>query len=588
VRKLFSRTWNLSRYLIDYFKQGWKHHLLKDYLKAFLTISFFQSHRLLTNLRDIKKYNRESLVKLANTTKGLHALLPKDPRFTYSILIPLDAPTPSLLHSCLLSACKQTPPNFEILIGHTDPLPQAISAVIEELTKTYPHRIHTHLLPKDDFPLNHLVTYATNNYLLILHQDDWIRPDLLFRYEQTLRALPHPERTVLYCHENRINKHDHFVPKSDVPKPILHFPYFFEGSFSPRGCLLPKMLWKSVNGISKKNLGAEFEELILRLHTKGAIFQCIPLSLYARRTDTPPPKETSRAALLHALEDYTREQKLAWNWQPGYRPHDVRAIPDISAPHQVQVIIPYKDQKKMTLDCVKSVQKQTGVAIKITAIDNASQDTSISLELQQMGVEVLTVFEPFNYSRLNNLAIKETKTAQDCDLALFLNNDVELEADAICEMVRWINQPHIGIVGCRLHYPDGRLQHGGVALDYHLSPHAMCWDHRELFKSFEEMQHTKSLGIVDAVTAACALVNKDKFLQVGGFDEVWYPIAFSDTNLAIKLHLKGLKSFYTPYASGIHHESVTRKEGIEDFESSHWLHRLLLQHQHQLPTRYFH
>ena len=122
---------------------------------------------------------------------------------------------------------------------------------------------------------------------------------------------------------------------------------------------------------------------------------------------------------------------------------------------------------------------------------------------------------------------------------------------------------------------------------YFRYPEVMCWVHHEKFSTFEEMQRTKSLGVVDAVTAACALVKRQVFLEIGGFDEVWYPIAYSDTNLAIKLHLKGLKCFYTPYAHGVHHESVTRKEGIEDFENSCWLHRHLLKHQYRVPVQHF-
>jgi GT2 family glycosyltransferase len=83
------------------------------------------------------------------------------------------------------------------------------------------------------------------------------------------------------------------------------------------------------------------------------------------------------------------------------------------------------------------------------------------------------------------------------------------------------------------------------------------------------------LHIVDAVTAACALVKRSLFIEVGGFDELCYPIAYSDTNLAVKIANKGFKNFYTPYARGVHHESVSRKlESLEDVESSRWLHNL--------------
>lgn len=212
--------------------------------------------------------------------------------------------------------------------------------------------------------------------------------------------------------------------------------------------------------------------------------------------------------------------------------------------------------------------------MKITAVDNRSSDPSIAEAIKKLGGEVIHIDEPFNYSRLNNLAVNRTQTANDCDMLLFLNNDVELEPDALSEMVRWCAQPGIGMVGCRLNYPDGRLQHGGVRL-YTGMKKAMRWDHIEKFRSFDEMDESKTLGLFDAVTAACAMMKRKTFLEVGGFDEVWYPIGYSDTNLAIKLAARGLKCFYTPYGVGIHHESISRKTSIEDFENSWWLHNLL-------------
>jgi len=141
-------------------------------------------------------------------------------------------------------------------------------------------------------------------------------------------------------------------------------------------------------------------------------------------------------------------------------------------------------------------------------------------------------------------------------------------------MTRWIDQPHIGMVGCRLNFPDGRLQHGGVTLD-HKGDEGMHWNHVERLLDFDKMNITKKLGVFPAVTAACALIKKKDFLGVSGFDETWYPIGYSDTNLAVKLGNIGLKCFYTPYAVGVHHESVSRKDSFEDYENSWWLHNLL-------------
>ena len=109
-------------------------------------------------------------------------------------------------------------------------------------------------------------------------------------------------------------------------------------------------------------------------------------------------------------------------------------------------------------------------------------------------------------------------------------------------MLRWINQPQIGIVGCRLHYPDGRLQHGGVGINFH-GREEMRWEHIEKLRRFEEMKLTRRLGIFDAVTTACAMMKRKIFLEIGGFDEIWYPIGYSDTHFSCQSCGKRIKMF---------------------------------------------
>lgn len=601
MKKNIKKAWNLARDIGQYFHRGWKLNLLVDYTRTFFLLSLAHINNLRGKLVEIQKDKNEQLHKLYNVTKGLHSLLPAEPAFSYSILIPVDASlntfleesSADLLRSCLLSACRQTAPAFEILLGFESPPAEAVKTVVSELKKAYPMLIREFYAlpasPTEGMLLNRLAKEAKGNFLLVMDPVDWLRPDLLYRYELTLRALPQPAQTVIACFLNEINERDVFLPNSLVKRTMTAFPYFFAGTFDMRGCLFPKDLWEKVGGLSSTYKGAEAEDFVLRLNAAGSACSCIPLALYSsRRLKGRQMKKTTRQSLLQALDAYTNAQHLDWQWQAGYRDGDVRAIPMLKQEHQVQVVIPFKDQKALTMSCIQSLLKQKGVTFKITAVDNASQDASIAADIKALGGEVLTIHEPFNYSRLNNLAVKQTKIAKDCDLLLFLNNDVDLHADALLEMVRWIDQPQIGMVGCRLHFPDGRLQHGGVKVDYDRQPGMMCWEHVEKYATFDEMQQTKSLGVVDAVTAACALMKRQVFLDVGGFDEIWYPIAYSDTNLAIKLHLKGLKCFYTPYAYGVHHESVSRKEGIEDFENSSWLHRHLLSHQHHIPLPYFH
>lgn len=567
----------IFRFLSDssqFFYLGFKKKLFKDYLKAFFTHLFFHLNKfhyyLLQSLQDHKK----QYIILHKKIQGLHTLLPNSHDFTYSILIALDQPKINLFKNCVASACMQTAPNSEILIGSKNAFSAELLKIIEEASKEYPKKIKWHEFLNNDQPLyNLLAEQSSGKFLVILKQEDTLRPDFLFRYEQLLRKEPWPEKTVINCEEKLIDGKGDIIPTSCTKKKQPQFPYLFQRYFDLKGILLPKILWEQAGGIRIGFVGAEIEDLLLRLNLACAEFKHIPLPLYYSYFKAKN-QSLNMNHFQEALKDYSTIKGLDWVFEPGYHPGCVRAIPKQNE-HTIQVVIPFKNQKELTLRCIESVFKQQAVSIKVTAIDNESDDLTIGFELENMGVEVLRINEPFNYSRLNNLAIAQTTQAKECDLILFLNNDVELDERALSEMVRWIDQPFIGMVGARLHYPNGMLQHGGVKLHEHFYPDQMCWEHIEKFKLFEEMQETKVQAITDAVTAACALVKKEHFIQVGGFDEVWYPIAFSDTSLALKLKQIGLNCFYTPYAFGIHYESISRKHSLEDVENSRWLHNLI-------------
>lgn len=553
---------------------GFKKNLKKAYFKAFILNFYIHlnkfHHYILQTLPD----HAEQCKTLQERAKGLHLLLPNPENFTYSILIALDRnPNPKLFRRSLLSACMQTAPNMEILIGAKSFIPEDLK-IIQEAQHTHPDRIKCFTCDEDTLLCNLLAEKAKGKFLLFLDPEDCLRPDLLFRYEQLLRAQPSPTKTVVNCAENEMDAKGQLIPSFPLKKTKPHFPYIFQSIFDTRGLLIPKVLWDQTGGIRKEFAGAEIDDLLLRLDLAGAHFEYIPIPLYYRHAEAKK-SDIHIDIFSKALKDYANNKDLDWTFEQGYLSNSVRAIPK-QKDHHIQVIIPFKDQKELTLKCIDSIIKQKGVKVQITAVDNRSDDTTIALSIEDLGGEVLRIDEPFNYSRLNNLAVAKTKKAKECDLVLFLNNDVELDENALSEMVRWIDQPSIGMVGARLHYPNGMLQHGGVRLHEYLHEDHVSWEHIEKLRSFDEMKETKVHAIMDAVTAACSLIKKEHFLQVGGFDEIWYPIGFSDTSLAMKLKKIGLKSFYTPYAFGIHHESISRKYSLEDVDGSRWLHELIL------------
>ncbi len=549
----------------------------KQYFKIFIQLFGTQSRQFITAFyQQTESYGSlESvpLERLKSLTKGLHSLLPADSRFTFSILIPVHNPHLPFFKTALKAALNQTSPHLEILIGFIGPTSHPAYQHAEQEQQKQPHRLR--LIHWDEGqPLamqNQLAQEASGNYLLVMEQEDWMRPDLLFRYEQTLRLIENPANTLIYCQEMGLDMSGLLSLYQEDPKldPLV-FPYYFTNQLG-HSLLIPKALWKQVKGLRPEFSSEAYYDLILRLDLAGAHFQYLPFPLYASRKKEGPKQSFEKG--VQALENYVQAKKLQWKIEKGMVPATYRAIPALSHTPQIHVIIPFKDQKELTLKAVHSVLKQKGVKAHITAVDNNSHDLSIAGELEKLGVEVLRIQEPFNFSRLNNLAVQQTQQAKHCELLLFLNNDVELDEEALLEMSRWADQPHIGMVGCRLHYPNGQVQHGGIIRSRFGPREEMIWQHADINQTKDKLSRGGTPHVADGVTAACALMKRKTFEEVGGFDEIWYPVAYSDTNLAIKLKNRGLICFYTPYAEGVHHESQSRKyNNVEDFEKSTWLH----------------
>lgn len=583
----------------QHFSRGLTHGQAMAYSKALLKLGKQHLHQLRLSYvggsNDVGTNSTEALARLATRARTLHALLPNDPRFSYSILIPTYRPKASYYEIAVRAALEQSAPNFEVLLGFDGPQPPDVEAVIEKLileNATYAERLKVIRCDREETgggisrTTNALAAQARGNFLLLMDHDDWIRPDLLYRYEQTLRLAHAPENTVLSCNEFRIDERGITIPDSHFWKPDFPaFPYLFINTIC-HALLIPKRLWDAVGGENPDCDGAQDYDVSLRLDAAGAEFVNVPVFLYAWRAHANSTakqisaKDYATTSGLKALSNYVQQQNLAWDTEPGLLPTTYRAKPRLKDQPSVHAVMLFRDQGELTIKCVQSTLALSNVRIMLTAVDNGSNDRSIGEELTKLGVEVLRMEEGFNFSRLNNRAVRETKFQLPNETGLlFINNDVELRSDALFEMCCWLPQPKVGIVGCRLHYPNGMIQHGGVEL-HHLSPtHNMVWFHTDAGSPVEGSGFSQVIRVAPAVTAACALTRRDLFLQIGGFDEIYYPVAYSDTNLCVKIQQRGLYCLYTPYAVGTHYEGASRGVGsIEDFETSRWLHTQVLRH----------
>jgi GT2 family glycosyltransferase len=226
---------------------------------------------------------------------------------------------------------------------------------------------------------------------------------------------------------------------------------------------------------------------------------------------------------------------------------------------RVAIVIPTRDRADLLEPCLEALFARTTYAnFEVVLVDNGSREAATAdllrswLRREPQRFRVVRDDEPFNYARLNNLAAASTAA----EYLLFLNNDtVIVAADWVESMLAYARRPHIGAVGALLLYPDDTVQHGGVILGVlGLAGHA----HRNLpavsAGYHGALQHVTNYA---AVTGACMLLAKAKYLEVGGLDES-FAVAYNDVDLCLRLLSHGYRNVFVPQARLYHFESKTR------------------------------
>jgi GT2 family glycosyltransferase len=165
---------------------------------------------------------------------------------------------------------------------------------------------------------------------------------------------------------------------------------------------------------------------------------------------------------------------------------------------------------------------------------------------------VLSYDAPFNYSAINNMAVKYASG----ELICLLNNDIEPISNGwLRELVSHALRPGIGAVGAMLYYPDDTIQHAGVVLNGVAAGHLHVGLPRGSAGYANRAQLVQNLS---AVTAACLLVRKKIWNDIGGMDEINLPVAFNDVDFCLKVQQHGYRNLWTPFAELYHHESASR------------------------------
>ena len=490
-----------------------------------------------------------------------------------SILVPLFNTPEKFLREMIDSVQYQTYGNWELCLADgSDDKHQEVGEIVAEYMKN-DSRIKYQKIEKNlgiSGNTNICFGMATGEYIGLFDHDDILHPSVLF---ESMKKICDEGADYVYCDEATFQSPDindlivlHFKP--DYSKDNLR-----ANNYICHFSVFAKELLESTELFRSAYDGSQDHDMILRLTHNAKKICHIPRILYYWRSH-PQSVAADINAKTYAIDAAKRavHDHILDTEGIEVQVESTRAFPTIfeikypiKGEPKISIIIPNKDHVKDLRRCVDSVlNESTYKNYEIVIVENNSEEQSIfeyykELEKNEK-VKVVTYKGTFNYSKINNFAVQSATG----DYLLFLNNDTEVITPEWMEnMLMYAQRADVAAVGAKLYYGDNTIQHAGIVLG--LGAHRAA-GHTHYKAPHEHLGYMGRLCYaqdVSAVTAACLLVKKSLFDEVGGFDES-FTVAFNDVDLCMKFREKGYLNIFTPFAEMYHYESKTR--GLEEGE----------------------
>lgn len=487
-----------------------------------------------------------------------------------SILVPVYDTPDKWLRRCLDSVLAQVYPNWELcVVDDASPSPRVRQTLAEYSKRDARIRVlyrdkNGHISAAS----NDALQMARGDMIGLLDHDDELRPHALLEMIEALEA--NPGAGLLYSDEDKIDERGRrFQPNF---KPDWNPDLLLSQNYICHFTMIRTDVARAAGGFRVGYEGSQDHDLFLRCteRLEPSEIVHVPRVLYHWRAIAGSTalerdaKDYATRAGVRAVRDY-----LGRNAPPGakaaelahghYRVH----WPLPNPPPRVSIIVPTRDRVDLLRTCIRSLYAKTQYpSFEVLIVDNQSEQPETReffAELEASGqARILRFDEAFNYSAINNMAAR----AAAGDILCLLNNDIEVvEAGWLGELVSHAVRPKIGAVGPMLYFPDRTIQHAGVILGLGGVANHIYSGQPEGFPGHGGRALVAQN--MSAVTGACLVVERKKYLAVGGMEEE-LSVAFNDVDFCLRLQSGGYNNVWTPFAQLLHHESASR--GKEDTE----------------------
>jgi GT2 family glycosyltransferase len=484
-----------------------------------------------------------------------------------SIIVPVYNVKPEWLKQAIESVQTQSYQKWQLCIADDCSTDPRLQDILKQAGKD-DERIQVRFLEKNSGiagASNVALSMAAGDFVGLLDNDDILAPNALSWVVETLQA--EPDADCLYSDEDKITekgkRYEPFFKPDWSPDTLRSYNYFCHFT------VMRRSLVEQVGGFRSGFDGSQDYDLFLRVTEAAKKVVHIPHILYHWRAiagsvgKRPEAKMYAYESAKKALREHLERSHLEATVENGLFLGSYRLRYRLVNTPKVAIIIPTKDKVQVLKRCIDSICERTSYPhYQIVVVDNASVENETrayysSLKSRDM-ISVLTYDQPFNFSAINNFAVKNIET--EYEYLLFLNNDTEvISPDWLEEMLGFLQRSDVGAVGNLLYYPNNTVQHGGVILGIGgIAGHSHKYFPRSDYGYFGRLKTVQNLT---AVTAACLMTKREIFTEIGGFDET-LSHAFNDVDFCLRMRDRGYLIVYTPFAELYHHESVSR--GYED------------------------
>lgn len=487
----------------------------------------------------------------------------------FSVVVPLYKTPEKYLRSLVASLQEQTYPNWELCLSDGSGKDSPIRELLQELQKEEPRiRVISHEQPLQiSENANAAIQAASGDFIVFADHDDELTAHALYECAKALNEDQSLE--VLYSDEDKMSMdgHKYFQPHF---KPDFNIDLLCTVNYICHLFVAKKELVNRVGMLRSEFDGAQDYDFIFRCVENAGREKIhhIPQILYHWRSHEDSTSENpesklyafeagQRAVQAHYDRIGIKAQVSKGEFLGLYRTKFLRDTDPL-----ISIIIPNKDHVDDLKRCMESIEKRSVyrnyeyIIVENNSTEQETFDWYQKLEAENPRVRVVYYQGSFNYSKINNFG----ETYANGEYLLLLNNDTEIiNEDCLEELLGYCTRPDVGIVGARLYYEDDTIQHAGVVIGFGgIAGHCFVQQKRGFTGYCHRIICAQDYS---AVTAACMMVKKSVYEEVGGLTE-GLEVAFNDVDFCLKVNQAGYLVVYNPYAELYHYESKSR--GLED------------------------